>query len=92
MSKEISRKWRALTPEERAPFYEKSKADQKRYAEERLIYLGKDPNRPKKPLSVFFLWLEEFRMQNKGKFKYTTDLARAGKICYNSIDEMLCRF
>ena len=40
-------------------------------------YKGKDANRPKRPMSAYFLWLGQFREKMKGKFAENKDLLRA---------------
>lgn len=40
-------------------------------------YKGKDANKPKRPMSAYFLWLGQFREKMKGKFAENKDLLRA---------------
>lgn len=78
-TKEVSAKWRALTDEDKKPFDKLAAKDKERYDSAMAIYKGKDANKPKRPMSSYFLWLGDFREQNKGKFAENKDLLRSGK-------------
>ena len=77
-TKEVSAKWRALSAEEREPFDVKATADKERYTKEINDYKGKDPNKPKRPMSSYFLWLADFRSENKDRILENKELLRAG--------------
>lgn len=76
-TKEVSAKWRALTDEEKVPFDKMAKKDKERYTTAMSAYKGKDANKPKRPMSSYFLWLGDFRAENKEKFAENKDLLRA---------------
>jgi len=76
-TKEVSLKWKALTEKERAPFDAKAQVDKERYDSQMLEYKGKDPNKPKRPQSSYFLWLADFREENKEKFPENKRLLQA---------------
>jgi len=42
-------------------------------------YKNKDPNRPKRPMSAYFLWLGDFREKMKSKIPENKELLRAGE-------------
>ncbi|KAK1273647.1 hypothetical protein QJS04_geneDACA009766 [Acorus gramineus] len=42
---------------------------------------GKDPNKPKRPASAFFVFMEEFRKQYKEKHPNNKSVAAVGKAC-----------
>lgn len=70
-TKEVSAIWRALTPDEKIPFDVLAVKDKARYTSEMAIFKGRtvDPNKPKRPMSSYFLWLGLFRTQNKARFE-----------------------
>lgn len=76
-TKEVSAKWRALSDDEKVPFDKLAQKDRERYFEAMGIYKGKDVNKPKRPMSSYFLWLGDFRLGNKTKFAENKDLLRA---------------
>ena len=75
----MSAKWRALTDDDKVPFDKLAKKDKERYDSAMAIYKGKDANKPKRPMSSYFLWLGDFRAGNKEKFAENKDLLRAGE-------------
>lgn len=76
-TKEISEKWRELTDEEKLPFSKLAATDKARYDEQKAAYHGVDANKPKRPMSSYFLWLGDFRVKNKGNYSEHKDLLRA---------------
>lgn len=64
-TKESSEKWRKLTPEAKKPFEDAAAEDKKRYVAEMAQYNGKtkDPNKPKRPPTAYFIFLADFRIQ-----------------------------
>jgi len=76
-TKEISEKWRELTDEEKAPFNKLAQKDKARYDEQKAAYSGTDANKPKRPMSSYFLWLGDFRLKNKSKYSEHKELLRA---------------
>ena len=77
-TKEVSAKWRALSDDEKVPFDKLAKKDKERYFSAMALYKGKDANKPKRPMSSYFLWLGDFRAQNKDKYAENKDLLRGG--------------
>ena len=89
-TKEVSVKWKALSASERAPFDAKAALDKKRYDSEIGEYKGvKDPNKPKRPMSAYFLWLADFREENKGKYAENKELLRAGEFEAQSLESCI---
>lgn len=76
-TKEVSVIWRALTDEEKQPFNKSAAKDKIRYTEAMDIYKGTDSNKPKRPMSAYFLWLADFRKEMKNKFNENKELLRA---------------
>ncbi|XP_014779380.1 high mobility group protein B1 [Octopus bimaculoides] len=69
-TKECSEKWKALTVVQKKPFEEKAAKDKARYVKEMSDYKQKnsgDPNKPKRPQSSYFLFLNDFRLKMNGK-------------------------
>ncbi|CAI9724938.1 Hypothetical predicted protein [Octopus vulgaris] len=69
-TKECSEKWKALTAVQKKPFDEKAAKDKARYVKEMSDYKQKnsgDPNKPKRPQSSYFLFLNDFRVKMNGK-------------------------
>ena len=50
-------------------------------------YKGKDANKPKRPMSAYFIWLGEFREKMKGKFAENKDLLRAAGEEWKKLNE-----
>lgn len=75
-TKEISEKWRELTDEDKVVFNKQAAKDKARYTEQMAIFKGTDVNKPKRPMSSYFLWLGDFRIANKGKYAENKDLLR----------------
>lgn len=90
-TKECSVKWRALSADKRKPFDALAAKDKERYAKQMRGYKApvgiakpgkaeKDPRKPKKPMSAFFLFLSDFRSK-AGKNLPTKEVAvKAGQM------------
>merc|ERR1712154_373471 len=69
-TKECSAKWREMGPVQKKPFDELAAKDKSRYDKEMALYKGKksDPNKPKRPMTAYFIFLGDFRekMKNRG--------------------------
>lgn len=87
-TKECSVKWRALSADKRKPYDALAARDKERYAKqmrgykapEAIANSGKDPRKPKRPMSAFFLFLADFR-RGAGKKLPTKELAvKAGQL------------
>jgi len=86
-TKEISKYWRALLPEEKKPFEKLAATDKIRYDEAMAIYKGVDTNKPKRAQSAYFLWLADFRQRMRGKFAENKDLLRAAGEDWKSLND-----
>lgn len=61
-------KWRNMTDGEKEPFLELSRRDRERWQKDKALEKKpRDPNRPKRPPSAYFLFLAEFRKKYLGK-------------------------
>lgn len=78
-TKQISAKWRALSEDERKPFEDKAATDKARYQDQMKIFTGKDPDKPKRPQSAYFIFLGEFRNKHKGQYAHKDILRKAGE-------------
>ncbi|KAK7102434.1 high mobility group-T protein-like isoform X2 [Littorina saxatilis] len=69
-TKECSAKWREMNGTTKKPFDELAAKDKARYDKEMALYKGKkvDPNKPKRPMTAYFIFLGDFRekMKNRG--------------------------
>ncbi|KAL8594722.1 hypothetical protein ACOMHN_051668 [Nucella lapillus] len=69
-TKECSAKWREMNETKKKPFDELAAKDKARYDQQMTAYRGKktDPNKPKRPMTAYFMFLGEFRekMKNRG--------------------------
>lgn len=91
-TKQVSEEWRGLTPSAKKPFEEKAKIDKGRYDSEMANYKGrktpsKDPNKPKRPCSAYFLFLADFRSENKEKYSEHKDLIKAAGAAWQDMSE-----
>jgi len=62
--------WKRMTDEQKKPYNEKYKADRARYEKERESLdkrIGKDLNKPKRPQTAYFFFLNDFRKEMAGK-------------------------
>jgi len=61
-------KWRNMNDEEKEPFLELSRRDRERWEKDKALEKKpRDPNRPKRPPSAYFLFLADFRKDYPGK-------------------------
>lgn len=69
-TKECSAKWREMGETKKKPFEEMAAKDKARYDQQMAAYKGKttDPNKPKRPMTAYFMFLGDFRekMKNRG--------------------------
>jgi len=69
-TKECSAKWREMGSTQKKPFDDMAAKDKQRYDKEMALYKGKkvDPNKPKRPMTAYFIFLGDFRekMKNRG--------------------------
>ncbi|XP_033106493.1 high mobility group protein B1-like [Anneissia japonica] len=60
--------WQAMSVDEREPFQKLARKDRERYEAEMSVYKKeRDPDKPKKPPTAYFYFLEDFRKEMKGK-------------------------
>jgi len=79
-TKEVSKKWGALTESAKKPYAEKAAKDRARYDTQMAAYKGKDVNKPKRPQSSYFCFLADFRIQMKdSKLDHKAILTKAGE-------------
>ena len=50
-------------------------------------YKGKDPNKPKRGKSAYFLFLDDFRAKNKGVFEDNKELLRNAGDEWKNLDD-----
>ncbi|XP_054980569.1 high mobility group protein B3-like [Sorex araneus] len=65
-SRHCARRWKSMSASQKAPFQRLAAADQHRYERQMLRYdprraARRDPGRPKRPLTPFFLFCREYR-------------------------------
>ncbi|XP_025107401.1 high mobility group protein B2-like [Pomacea canaliculata] len=69
-TKECSAKWREMPASQKKQFEDSAAKDKERYDKEMAMYKGKksDPNKPKRPMTAYFIFLGDFRtkMKNRG--------------------------
>ncbi|KAL8589390.1 hypothetical protein ACOMHN_021542 [Nucella lapillus] len=68
-TKESSAKWREMNETQKKPFDEQAAVDKARYDREMAIFKGKktDPNKPKRPMTAYFMFLGDFRIKMKNR-------------------------
>lgn len=86
-TKEVSAIWREISDEEKKPFEVKAAKDKARYDEQMAAYKGKDPNKPKRGQSAYFLFLADFRAKNKGVYEENKDLLRGAGEEWKNLDD-----
>jgi len=101
-TKEVSAKWRELTDSQKKPFEAQAGKDRERYNAQMANYVPtpgfsgkrgkapKDPNKPKRAPSAYFIFLADFRAQKKSKFTYDgghKDLIRAAGEAWNQLSD-----
>lgn len=86
-TKEVSTLWRDITEGEKKKFEKMAATDRARYEEQMAEYKGTDVNKPKRSQSAYFLFLADFRKDNKGKFDEHKDLLRAAGAEWKELDD-----
>lgn len=101
-TKKVSAEWRALTASDKKPFEAKAAKDKERYSAEMANYVPapgtggkrgkrpKDPNKPKRAPSAYFLFLADFREENRSKYQHDgghKDLIRAAGEAWNNLSD-----
>jgi len=87
-------KWKAMSASERAPFEGPAKSAQDRYRKAMDAYLSsgkkdawaRDPEKPKRPLTAFFLYATKFREQNPG-MKKVTEVTKQANVQWKALSE-----
>ncbi|CAD5126091.1 DgyrCDS14259 [Dimorphilus gyrociliatus] len=91
-TKEVSAEWKTLSTAARKPFEDKAKIDKERYSSEMSNYKGrkttKDPSKPKRPCSAYFIFLAEFRVENKSKYSEHKDLIKAAGAAWQDMSDV----
>lgn len=92
-TKEASEKWREMDGRAKKIFDDKAAADKARYEREMSKYSGgshkppKDPNQPKKPLTGYFLFLNDFREKHRGSQIQNKDLLKMAGETWRELDD-----
>lgn len=90
-TKEVSAEWKGLSGAAKKPFEDKAKIDKERYNSEMSNYKGrkttKDPAKPKRPCSAYFIFLAEFRAENKSKYSEHKDLIKAAGAAWQDLSD-----
>lgn len=99
-TKMVSAKWRELTDAQKKPFEAKAAIDKQRYTDAMATYTpiggtgskrsaaAKDPNKPKRAQTAYFLFLADFRLKNKSKYTHSgghKDLIRGAGEAWNKL-------
>lgn len=77
-TKECSAKWREMVGQQKKPFEDMAAQDKARYDKEMALYKGKktDPNKPKRPMTAYFIFLGDFRIKMKNRGINHKDILR----------------
>lgn len=90
-TKECSEEWRSMDAKTKKKFEEKAAIDKARYDKEMSNYSGgkkvKDPNMPKKPMTGYFLFLQDFREEHKGESIQNKDLLKMAGEKWREMDD-----
>lgn len=90
-TKEASAQWREMT--DKSKFDEQAANDKKRYDREMSVYTGgkssrtKDPNAPKKPMTGYFLFLQDFRERHREEGIPNKDLLKMAGEEWRELDD-----
>jgi len=81
-------KWRNMCEEEKEPFLELSRRDRERWLKDKALEKKpRDPNRPKRPPSAYFLFLADFRKQYKGKSDPAKEITKKAGEAWNNLSD-----
>nr|NP_001071792.1 transcription factor protein [Ciona intestinalis]BAE06615.1 transcription factor protein [Ciona intestinalis] len=81
-------KWRNMNEEEKEPFLELSRRDRERWQKDKALEKKpRDPNRPKRPPSAYFLFLADFRKNYPGKSDPAKEITKKAGEAWNSLSD-----
>merc|ERR1719354_1187595 len=81
-------KWSNMCEEEKEPFLELSRRDRERWLKDKALEKKpRDPNRPKRPPSAYFLFLADFRKQYKGKSDPAKEITKKAGEAWNNLSD-----
>jgi len=89
-TKDVSKQWKELTPKDAECYHEKAAKSKKEYDTAMQEYTGKQtktPGQPKKPLSAYFLFLADFRRDNKDEFDSNKELLQAAGVEWKGLSD-----
>lgn len=81
-------KWRNMNEEEKEPFLELSRRDRERWLKDKALEKKpRDPNRPKRPPSAYFLFLADFRKSYPGKADPAKEITKKAGEAWNNLSD-----
>ncbi len=94
-SRKNAKRWKAMTPEEKAPFEREYERLKKEYVEKMRHYIpqkgDKIPkahsDKPKRPLSSFFCFLADYRVEVASQNLTPPEITKKGKVLWAKIKE-----
>lgn len=88
MTQECATKWRVMTPDQKSEYENLAKADRVRWeGEKAAAEKPKDPLRPKRPPSAYFLFLNDFRANYQNKTDPAKEITKQAGAKWNSLTE-----
>nr|XP_039262634.1 high mobility group protein DSP1-like isoform X2 [Styela clava] len=82
-------KWRHMTEDEKEPFLELARRDRERWQQDKsLEKRPRDPNRPKRPPSAYFLFLADFRKSYPNKTDPAKEITKKAGEQWNGLSDM----
>lgn len=82
-------KWRNMCDDEKEPFLELSRRDRERWQRDKALEKKpRDPNRPKRPPSAYFLFLAEFRKSYAGKSDPAKEITKKAGEAWNALTDV----
>lgn len=82
-------KWRHMTEDEKEPFLELARRDRERWQQDKsLEKRPRDPNRPKRPASAYFLFLKDFRDSYPNKKDPAKEITKKAGERWNGLSDM----
>lgn len=81
-------KWRHMSEEEKEPFLELARRDRERWLHDKALEKRpRDPNRPKRPPSAYFLFLADFRKTYPNKTDPAKEITKKAGERWNSLSD-----
>merc|ERR1712176_994098 len=88
MTQECATKWRVMTPEQKSEYENLAKANRVRWeGEKAAAEKPKDPLRPKRPPSAYFLFLNDSRANYQNKTDPAKEITKQAGAKWNSLTE-----